>query len=102
MIRLRKQLNIQKAFSSEQTYNKTENANLSCGEPKTLTTLKLSVGGFRPPHKSILVERGYHGYPNSAVSWHLSSRNIAYSMQSLILGAKTRPESILNSLKCDQ
>ena len=32
-----KQLNIQEEFSSEQTHNKTENANLSCGEPKTPT-----------------------------------------------------------------
>ena len=35
----RKQLNIQEAFSSEQAHSKTENANLSCGEPKTTTAL---------------------------------------------------------------
>ena len=45
---VRKQLNIQEAFSSEQTHNKTENANLSCEEPKTPTTLKLNVGVFGP------------------------------------------------------
>ena len=89
---VRKQLNIQEAFSSEQAHSKTENANLSCREPKTPTALKLSVGVFDPPRKSILVERGYHGYQNSAVSWHLPSRNFAYSMLSLISGAKTRPE----------
>ena len=43
---IRKQLNIQEAFSSEQAHSKTENANLSCGEPKTPTALKLSVGVF--------------------------------------------------------
>ena len=67
---VRKKLNIQEAFSSEQAHSKTENANLSCGEPKTPTALKLSFGGFRPPHKSILVKRGYHGYQNSVISWH--------------------------------
>ena len=51
---VRKQLNFQEAelfplvvsdashnqaFSSEQTHNKTENANLTCGEPKTPTAL---------------------------------------------------------------
>ena len=44
----KKQLNIQEAFSSEQTHNKTDNANLTCGEPKTPTALKLSVGVFGP------------------------------------------------------
>ena len=45
---VRKQLNIQEAFSSEEVHSKTENANLSCGEPKTPTALKLSVGVFSP------------------------------------------------------
>ena len=45
---VRKQLNIQQAFSSEQAHIKTDNANLSCGEPKTPTALKLSVGVFGP------------------------------------------------------
>ena len=45
---VRKQLNIQEEFSSEQTHSKTENANLSCGEPKTPTALKVSVGVFGP------------------------------------------------------
>ena len=45
---VRKQLNIQEAFSSEQAHSKAENANLSCGEPKTPTVLKLSVGVFDP------------------------------------------------------
>ena len=45
---VRKQLNIQEAFLSEQPHNKTENANLSCGEQKTPTALKLSVGNFAP------------------------------------------------------
>ena len=47
-IDVRKQLNIQEAFSSEQAHSKTQNANLSCGEPKTPTALKLSVGVFAP------------------------------------------------------
>ena len=81
---------IKKHFQASKRTNKTENANLSCGEPKTPTALKLSVG-LRPPHKSTLVERGYHGYQNSAVSWHLPPRNIAYSMVSLIPGAKRGP-----------
>ena len=41
---VKKQLNIQEAFLSEGAHSKTENANLSCGEPKTPTALKLSVG----------------------------------------------------------
>ena len=45
---VRKHLNIQEAFSSEQTHNKTENANLSSGEPDTPPHLKLSVGVFGP------------------------------------------------------
>ena len=45
---VRKKLNIQEAFSSEQAHSKTENANLSCGEPKTPTALKLSFGVFGP------------------------------------------------------
>ena len=45
---VRKQLNIQEACSSEQAHSKTENANFSCGEPKTPTALKLSVGVFDP------------------------------------------------------
>ena len=45
---VRKQLNIQEAFSSEQAHSKTETANLSCGEPKTPTALKLSFGVFAP------------------------------------------------------
>ena len=45
---VRKQLDIQEAFSSEQAHSKAENANLSCGEPKTPTALKLSVGVFDP------------------------------------------------------
>ena len=45
---VRKQMNIQEAFSSEQAHSKTENADLSCGEPKTPTALKLSVGVFGP------------------------------------------------------
>ena len=47
---VRKQLNIQETFSSEQAHSKTENSNLSCGEPKTPTALKLSVG-FSAPSK---------------------------------------------------
>ena len=46
-----------------------------------------------PPHKSILIERGYHGYQNSAVSWHLPSRNVAYSIYAFInTRGKTRSE----------
>ena len=45
---VRKHLNIQEAFSSEQAHSKTENSNLSCGEPKTPAALKLSVGVFDP------------------------------------------------------
>ena len=45
---VRKQLNIQEAFSSEQAHSKAENANLSCGEPKTPKALKLSVGVSDP------------------------------------------------------
>ena len=45
---VREQLNIQEAFSGEQVHNKTENANLSCGEPKTPTALRLSVGFLAP------------------------------------------------------
>ena len=45
---VRKQLNIQEAFSSEQAHSKTENANLSCGEPKTPTALKVSAWVFGP------------------------------------------------------
>ena len=45
---VRKQLNSQEAFSSEQAQNKTENANVSCGEPKTSTVPILSVGIFGP------------------------------------------------------
>ena len=48
IVDVRKQLNIQEAFSSEQAHSKTENANLSCGEPKTPTALKLSIGVFGP------------------------------------------------------
>ena len=50
---VRKQLNIQEAFSSEQAHSKTDNANLSCGEPKTPTALKFSVwvfGSLRNPY----------------------------------------------------
>ena len=43
---VRKQLNIQEAFSSEQAHSKNEHANLSCWEPKTPTALNLSVGVF--------------------------------------------------------
>ena len=45
---VRKQLNNQETFSSEQAHSKTENANLSCGEPKTPTALKWRVGVFGP------------------------------------------------------
>ena len=44
---IKKQLNIQEAFSSEQTH-KSEDANISCGEPKTPTALKLGVEVFGP------------------------------------------------------
>ena len=48
IVDVRKQLNIQETFSSEQARSKTENTNLSCGEPKTLTALKSSIGVFGP------------------------------------------------------
>ena len=35
-------------FQANKSINKTKNANLSCGEPKILTALKLSVWGFGP------------------------------------------------------
>ena len=84
---IRKQLNIQEAFSSERVYRKTENANLSCGEPETPTALKLRVGVFAPPpHKSILVERGYC----SLLAITFKKYCVFYGVTNT--GGKTRPE----------
>ena len=59
------------AFSSEQTQNKTENANLTCGEPKTPTALKLNVEVFGP-----LINPYWLKEATTAIKVLQSSRNI--------------------------
>ena len=64
-------LNIQEEFSSEQTHNKTENANKPFGERKTPTALKLTFGVF-----GSLINQYWLKEATTAIKILQSSRNI--------------------------